>query len=127
MQYSTLVEEHFWRTRNVGRLPSGPNVIASRAGSISDGVKVELSAMIEGGRIRELRQQVYGCPHTIAAASWLSEHLINSDQRGVQQWRWRQAADALQIPATKYGRLLVLEDAVHRLGKAWQQHLEYAV
>ena len=34
-------------------------------------------------------------------------------------WDWREAADALDVPAAKYGRLLTLQDAVRALARNW--------
>jgi nitrogen fixation protein NifU and related proteins len=120
MDYSPLVREHFARPRNVGQFSPGHDVISSSAGSTSEGVRIELSARVENGRIRELRHHVYGCPHTIAAASWLTERLVGAQRAELEQWRWREPAEALLVPAEKNGRLLILEDAVHRLARAWE-------
>jgi NifU-like protein involved in Fe-S cluster formation len=120
MDYSPLVQEHFARPRNVGQFSPGHDVIASSAGSASEGARIELSARIENERIRELRHHVYGCPHTIAAASWLTERLVGARRAELGQWRWREAGEMLLVPAEKNGRLLILEDAVHRLAKAWE-------
>jgi NifU-like protein involved in Fe-S cluster formation len=119
MRYSPLVVEHFSRPRNAGALAPAPEVIAASAGSISQGAWFALSARIEGGHIAILRQQVYGCPHSIAAASWLTERLLGADRATLEQWPWREAADALDVPAEKRGRMLLLEDAVRALANAW--------
>jgi NifU-like protein involved in Fe-S cluster formation len=118
MRYSERVIEHFLRPRNAGSLAPAPDVIAASAGSIAQGVRFALSARIEGDRIVCLRQQVYGCPHSIAAASWLSERLVGASRTALERWGWREAADALDVPAEKRGRMLVLEDAVRALAKA---------
>jgi nitrogen fixation protein NifU and related proteins len=119
MRYSARVIEHFLQPRNSGSLTPAPDVIAASAGSSAQGVRFALSARIEGDRIICLRQQVYGCPHSIAAASWLSERLVGVSRAALEQWGWREAADALDVPAEKRGRMLVLEDAVRALAKAW--------
>jgi NifU-like protein involved in Fe-S cluster formation len=122
MEYSPLVADHFVHPRNVGRFAPGQDVVSGSAGSVAQGTRFALSASIEGDRIRALRQQVYGCPHSIAAASWLSDRLVGAGLKDLQQWRWQEAADALQIPAEKRGRLLVLEDALRALESAWHTH-----
>ena len=121
MVYSPLVCEHFTRPRNVGLLPNGPDVIAASAGAVSEGVRFALSARVTAERIREVHQQVYGCPHSIAAASWLSEQLVGLTLTQLEEWRWRGLAEALAVPVEKRGRLLVLEDAVRALAKVWRE------
>ena len=78
-----------------------------------------LSARLGGQRIEEVRFEAYGCPHCIAAGSWLSERLVGLTLDRLRAWRWREADQALQFPLEKRGRLLILEDAVHALGEAW--------
>ncbi|MFO7306672.1 MAG: iron-sulfur cluster assembly scaffold protein [Gammaproteobacteria bacterium] len=119
MKYSSLVQSHFFAPRNVGRLQPAPDVLEVRRGSKAQGIEVVLSARIEGDRIATLQQLVYGCPHSIAATSWLTERLLGASASELATWSWREAADVLEVPAEKWGRLLVLEDAVRALAKAW--------
>lgn len=118
-QYSPLVEEHFARPRNVGSL-SGDDVVSGRAGSREQGVSCQISARVRDGAITEVRFQMYGCPHCIAAASWLSERMPGSTVKDLEAWSWREAAAALDVPAEKRGRLLILEDAVRALAASWR-------
>lgn len=119
VSYSPAVIEHFERPRNVGHFDPAPDVIAATAGRRDQGVQFHLSAQIAGPVIRAVRFEVYGCPHCIAAGSWLSQRLAGATLDELRSWRWREAADALQIPAEKRGRLLILEDAVRALAEAW--------
>jgi NifU-like protein involved in Fe-S cluster formation len=119
--YSPLVEEHFHAPRNAGSLAPAPDVIAASAGSEEQGVRFVLTARVGNGRILELRQRVYGCPHSIAAASWLTERLEGATRDDLTRWRWREVADALAVPTEKRGRLLLLEDAVRGLADAWER------
>jgi NifU-like protein involved in Fe-S cluster formation len=121
LSYSPLVVEHFARPRNVGSLAPAPDVIRAAAGSVEQGVRFEFTARVAGGRLSELRQRVYGCPHAIAAASWVVERLAGATRDELARWRWREAAEALAVPADKRGRLLVLEDALRALGEAWDR------
>jgi NifU-like protein involved in Fe-S cluster formation len=123
MNYSSLVHAHFTRPRNVGRLESAPDVLSARAGSKAQGVEIALSARIDGNRLVTLHHLVYGCPHTIAAVSWLTERLEGAGIEMLESWRWRDAADALEVPTEKWGRLLVLEDAVRALAREWRNRL----
>ena len=102
-----------------GTLPAMPDVIRAAAGDREQGAEVRLSARIAAGRIVELRFQAFGCPHFTAAASWLVDRLQGADARECGQWDWREAANALEVPAAKFGRLLTLQDAVRGLARNW--------
>ncbi|HLS82222.1 MAG TPA: iron-sulfur cluster assembly scaffold protein [Steroidobacter sp.] len=119
-QYSASVVEHFGRPHNPGRLPEGPDVLYGTAGDESHGARFALSARIAAGRIAEARFEAYGCPHCIAAASWLTTRLTGAALEDLERWSWREAATALDVPAEKRGRLLILEDAVRALARAWR-------
>ena len=119
--YSPLVERHFAAPRNVGRFESALDVLTARSGSEDQGIEILLGARIEGERITALKHLVYGCPHSIAAASWLTERLAGATLDELAQWRWREAATALDVPPEKWGRLLILEDAVRALEQAWRR------
>ncbi|HXS88055.1 MAG TPA: iron-sulfur cluster assembly scaffold protein [Steroidobacteraceae bacterium] len=119
--YNPLVVEHFARPRNVGRFAAGEDIIAASAGDPEQGVRFDLSARVKDDRIVALRFEVYGCPHCIAAGSLLSERLQGATQEQLRRWTWREAADELEFPPEKRGRLLVMEDAVHALAAEWQR------
>jgi nitrogen fixation protein NifU and related proteins len=119
--YSPLVIEHFQQPRNIGRFASAPDVIAASAGDPEQGVRFDLSARVREDRVVAMRFEVYGCPHCIAASSLLSERLQGATQEQLRLWSWREAAEDLEFPPEKRGRLLVLEDAVHALAAEWQR------
>lgn len=118
--YAGAVVDHFQRPRNAGHLAAAPDVIEGSAGSPAQGVRFVFSARIAESRLAVVRFQAYGCPHCLAAASWLSERLPGAGVAALAAWRWREAAQALQVPASKHGRLLLLEDAVRALAAAWR-------
>lgn len=120
MNYSTLVESHFSTPRNVGRFQPATDVLVARSGSEDQGVEIVLSARIANERIVALNHLAYGCPHSIAAASWLTERLAAATLDDLARWRWKEAATVLEVPPEKWGRLLVLEDAVRALEKGWR-------
>lgn len=119
--YSPLVIEHFDHPRNVGRLAVAPDVIDARAGRVEQGAVFCLSAKVSAETIEALGVQAYGCPHCIAAASWLSEQLVGKTVAELLDWSWRDVARVLEVPAEKRGRLLLLEDAVRQLAVRWRQ------
>ena len=119
--YSAAVIDHFDRPRNAGRHEPADDVVTGSAGRREQGVQFVLSARVAADRIVAARFEAYGCPHCIAAASWLSEHLAGRSLAELRGWSWREAAQALQIPAEKRGRLLILEDAARAMAEAWRR------
>jgi NifU-like protein involved in Fe-S cluster formation len=63
--------------------------------------------------VTEVRFQAFGCPHTIAAASWLAEHLKGRPLDRAIPVPILELARILEAPTEKRGRLLVVEDALH--------------
>ena len=118
-QYPPTVVDHFEHPRNSGRFDARAGVIRGVAGSVGHGTMFALSARVAAERIEAVRFEAYGCPHCIAAGSWLSERLVGLSRGDLQQWNWREADQQLQFPAEKRGRLLILEDAVRALSEAW--------
>jgi len=122
-EYSAIVVDHFEHPRNGGRFEAGEGVIKGTAGSVAQGTMFSLSARIAANRIEAVRFEAYGCPHCIAAGSWLSERLVGLDREQLRGWRWRDADQVLQFPLEKRGRLLILEDAVRKLDEAWARFI----
>jgi NifU-like protein involved in Fe-S cluster formation len=109
--YSELVREHFERPQRAGRL-AGPDVRQGAAGSTERGVWVEFSVRVAEGRIADARFRAYGCPHTIAAASWVTQHLIGQPLAQAAELDPLELGETLDAPAEKLGNLLVVEDAL---------------
>ena len=111
--YSPLVRDYFARTQHAGELADAISVQHA-----DQGVRIELRAKIEAGRIRALRFRAWGCPHLIAACeSFCAEH----ERRAVRALADFESSDImrkLSVPVEKTGRILVLEDAVRLLGRA---------
>jgi NifU-like protein involved in Fe-S cluster formation len=102
-----------------GLLPDGDDLVTARAGDREQGADVCLQFRVADGRIAEARFQAFGCPHFIAAASWLTDRLRGRGRAELEAWDWREAATALEVPAAKYGRLLTLQDAVRTAARNW--------
>jgi len=120
-EYSALVTEHFEAPHNVGAFAPAPDVIEGRAGRREHGAEFRLSARVDGGKIVAARFEAYGCPHCVAAGSWLTTRLVGLDPERLAAWSWRDAAQALEVPTAKRGRLLILEDAVRALSEDWRR------
>lgn len=120
-EYSGLVVDHFERPRNAGRFKRAADVIEGSAGHRDQGAVFTLSARVADSLIESVRFEAYGCPHCIAAGSWLTERLVGCTQEELRSWSWREVAGMIDIPAEKRGRLLILEDAVRALAEAWRK------
>jgi nitrogen fixation NifU-like protein len=120
-EYSDVVVDHFEQPRNVGRFAPASDVIEGSAGHRDQGVRFTLSARVAESVIRSVRFEVYGCPHCIAAGSWLSQRLVGCTRDDLQRWSWREVDEVIDMPPAKRGRLLILEDAVRALAEAWDK------
>lgn len=119
-EYNALVLDHFEHPRNAGRFAAAPDTIEGVAGGAAQGAMFRLSARLADRRIAQVRFEAYGCPHCLAAGSWLSERLVGATREDLEAWQWRGAADVLDVPAEKRGRFLILEDAVRALAVSWR-------
>jgi NifU-like protein involved in Fe-S cluster formation len=102
-----------------GGWPAAIDVVTAKAGDREQGAEVQLSLRVAAGRAAELRFRAFGCPHFLATASWLTDRLRGARRSDLAGWDWREAADALVVPPAKFGRLLILQDAVHELARNW--------
>jgi NifU-like protein involved in Fe-S cluster formation len=118
-RYGSEVRRRMASLAGAGSLAPGPDVIAGRAGDREQGAEVELQLRIAGGRVAEVRFRAFGCPHVLAAASWLTERLTGASRDGLRRWDWREAAAALEVPPAKFGRLLTVQDAVRDAAGNW--------
>lgn len=100
-------------------LPSAATAAAGAAGDADHGARVEFEFMVERGRVVRGRFRAFGCPHLVAAASWVTERLRGATRAELLAWDWREAADALEVPAAKFGRLLTVQDAVRDAARNW--------
>lgn len=119
--YSELVRRHFAEPHRVGELAPADDVIHGEAGSLDGGARFRFSARISMDHLSDVRVRVYGCPHCIAAASWVADQLVGRSREALEAWNWREAERALGVPPQKRGRLLILEDAVRALAHAWRE------
>lgn len=118
-RYAPEVRRRMAELPGAGRFPPGADVVSGRAGNREQGAEVELQLRLDGERVAEARFRAFGCPHLIAAASWLAERLRGASREDVAQWEWREAATALDVPPAKYGRLLTLQDAARAAAGNW--------
>jgi NifU-like protein involved in Fe-S cluster formation len=127
-RYGGEVLRRFHELPGAGDLgDAATGVITGRADAADDGARVLLALRVERGVVAEARFRAYGCPYFIAAASWLTERLTGANRQQVAEWDWREAADALEIPPSRFGRLITLQDAARAAAAAWPGQARTAV
>ena len=60
----------------------------------------------------------YGCTKP-AVVLPVSPRMVGEGRSGLEAWDWREAADALEVPPAKFGRLITLQDAVRNAARNW--------
>jgi NifU-like protein involved in Fe-S cluster formation len=118
-RYSTEVQRRMRELPCAGHLDGDDRCVRGQAGDPEQGASVSLELRVLGKQVSEARFQAFGCPHLIAAASWLCERLNGAERTDLCSWDWQEVADALDIPPAKYGRLLVLQDALRDAAGNW--------
>jgi hypothetical protein len=101
-----------------GPVPCGPGarLLQGEAGQERHGTRVRFSLCVRGERLTRVGFRAYGCPYTLAVCEWLAARLEGGggEPRLAVQALGSPAhwAAALQVPAERLGRLLVIEDAL---------------
>lgn len=121
MQYSQVVEQHFDCPRNVGVLHGDRRSIGiGLAGSIEDGAQVEFQMRFAGGTVEKATFRAYGCPCTIAMASWMTERVQGLSVQAVESLDPHELAAEIGLPPEKLTRALLVEDAVKMGLEDWR-------
>jgi hypothetical protein len=110
VKYNDLTRRYFDLPTNVGEL-SGPGVFRGAAGNREQGVWVQFDLQAEAGTIQMVRFLAYGCPHTIAIASWLASQAAGKTVETGLPESIRDLSARFALPVEKTGRLLIIEDA----------------
>jgi NifU-like protein involved in Fe-S cluster formation len=118
-RYGSEVRRRMRTLAGAGELPAGPGVVCAEAGDAEQGARVRLEFRVDRGTVQEVRFRAFGCPHFIASASWLTDRLRGAGRADLEAWDWREAAEALEVPPAKFGRLLTLQDAVRQAARNW--------
>jgi NifU-like protein involved in Fe-S cluster formation len=119
-RYSVEVERRLRELPGAGDLPGDARAaITARADAGDGGARVQFTFRIEGGVVADARFRAYGCPFFIAAASWLTERLVGASRLELAEWDWQEAADALDVPPARFGRLITLQDAIRAAASRW--------
>lgn len=107
---SPAVWAHFRRPRHPGR-PAG-DCRHGRGGALRTGSLIDLWLRVDDGTVREAGFEAFGCPSTIAAASWVCDWLPGRSLAAARGLDGLAIAEALQLAAAKRGVALVAEDAL---------------
>ncbi|HET7203115.1 MAG TPA: iron-sulfur cluster assembly scaffold protein, partial [Steroidobacteraceae bacterium] len=118
-RYSGEVYRRFDTLAGAGRLAPSAHKLTGKAGNREQGCEIEIEFAIEAGRVSEAAFVGFGCPHALAAASWLTEQARGWTRDQMAAWDWQEAARALEVPPAKFGRLLTLQDAVRNAARNW--------
>ena len=95
--------------------PAPPDHVLGEAGSVRLGTWVRFAAGLEGGVVKHVSVQLYGCPHVAAACSHVLARIRGKPLEALAAGRpeeWRAAIDA---PVEKLGAMLIIEDALAAL------------
>jgi NifU-like protein involved in Fe-S cluster formation len=116
VRYSDLTRRYFESTPATGVLLSEgiavvPSVFRGSAGQRERGTWVQFDIQVQGGRVQDARFLAFGCPHTIAVASWLAEQAPGGTLRAAMPESIQALRARFQVPQEKLGRLLIIEDA----------------
>jgi len=118
-RYGSEVRRRMRTLAGAGDLPAGPGVVGAAAGDAEQGARVRFEFRIDGGKVQEARFRAFGCPHFVASASWLTDRLRGAARADLEAWDWREAAETLEVPPAKFGRLITLQDAVRAAARNW--------
>lgn len=105
---------------DAGPAPGGSTLeLTGEAGREALGTRVRWRLWPPHGQPGRARYRAYGCPHTLAACEWVARRLESATPLAASREQWlaqagtpAEWAQALQVPAAKLGRLLVIEDAL---------------
>src|SRR5687768_15436458 len=122
MEYSLAVARHFAAPSKARELPPGaPGLVSGEAEDRTLHVWVRFQLQVADDIVRQAGFEVFGCPHTVAAASAVADWL---EGRSVDEARRLSAPEVcagLDVPVEKLGKLLRIEDAVAACWRATEQ------
>ena len=123
MDYDSQVRQRFLLALRAGPLNGGASgLVSGEAEDRTLNVWVRFQLRILHGAIHAVRYNVYGCPHTVAAAEWTAERLEGRPTGALDELSMRKCLEILGIPVEKLGKLLLLEDALAACRRGLDEH-----
>ncbi|MFL6600196.1 MAG: iron-sulfur cluster assembly scaffold protein [Steroidobacteraceae bacterium] len=89
------------------------------AGAPGQDTWIRFHLRVADGVVKDARFQAYGCPHTLAVAAWMAKELPGRRREALQPGTPTEWAKIHGVPTEKFGRLLVVEDAVRACLRHW--------
>jgi NifU-like protein involved in Fe-S cluster formation len=115
-RYSQRVRSLFSELAGSGDPSAGPGALVSgESCALERGAWVRFAARVEGGRFADFRFRAFGCPHTLAAASYVAGRLSGAALDAAATLNSQDLARDLEAAPESMGRLLVVEDALRAL------------
>ena len=113
MEYGSAAARYFEALTRAGELPNGlPGLVSGEAEDRTLHVWIRYQLQLQGDVVRQARFRVFGCPHTVAAASKVAEWLEGRSEAEARALDVRAVCAELEVPVEKLGKLLRIEDAV---------------
>jgi NifU-like protein involved in Fe-S cluster formation len=113
MEYSVAVQRHFVAPKKARELPADRlSLVAGEAEDRTLHVWVRFQLQIVDGVVAAASFRVFGCPHTVAAASVVADWLEGRSVEAARALDAKTVCAELEVPIEKLGKLLRIEDAV---------------
>jgi cysteine desulfurase len=93
--------------------------VTGEAGERGQDTWIRFHLLIADEVVKDARFEAYGCPHTLAVAAWMTTQLQGRRREALQPGTPKDWAKTLGVPTEKFGRLLVIEDAVQDCLRHW--------
>jgi NifU-like protein involved in Fe-S cluster formation len=124
MDYSLEVLKRFRSPEGAGEYAEDtPEVVVGEAEDRTLNVWVEVQVCLAESVIRNVRYQVFGCPHMVAAVEWVAEALPGRSRDALRELDMHELRTTLDAPLEKLGKLLVLEDALRACWQASEEQV----
>lgn len=118
MDYCSEVRRRFAQPPAAGSLDESlPGRVCGEAEDRALNVWVRFELQVLDGRVAAARFQAYGCPHTVAAASWAAEWVTGRGMDALSALDVSGLVEHLEIPTEKLGKVLRVEDALRACGR----------